>query len=94
MDKITLFPLRIEWDFYTVLGQADWDMDNMSFYWKYLQDTLVEESIIPEDNIKYITFPPSGKLYPVEDWEDRKFIIRFYHDDRSEITKLWKKLWS
>lgn len=91
LEPITVFPLRIEWDFYTIMNKADWDMDNMSFYWKYLQDTLVDQGIIPEDNIRYITFPPSGKFIPVDDWEERKFVIRFYHDDRDEIIKLWNK---
>lgn len=91
MDKITKFPIRIDWDFHTTLNSADWDMDNMHFYWKYLQDTLVEEDIIPEDNIKYITFPPAGRFIPVKEWIDRKFVFRFYKDTRTEIQELWNE---
>lgn len=85
------FPLRIEWDFCSKLNEANWDADNMFFYWKYLQDTLKEENVIPEDDIRFITHPPAPKFIPVDTWEDRKFVVRFYPDDRPKIIKLWKQ---
>jgi hypothetical protein len=97
------FPIRIEWDFYTTVDTPNFDMDNFWFYLKYFLDTLKEgydprdnrkyEPIIPDDNIRYITHPASPRLIPVTDFEDRKFVFRFYRDNRKEILdhNLWEK---
>lgn len=84
---ITRFPLRVEWDVHTTLGTGNWDMSNLSFYWKYLEDALRDPDvgIIPDDNVLHVTHPPGPRLIPIEDWENRKFVIRFYHDDRDEL---------
>jgi len=84
-------PLIITWDFYTTTGKVDWDMDNMFFYWKYLQDVLVNENILPNDTIQYITFPPSGRLRPVKKWSDRKFVFKFYTDSNKELITHFKQ---
>lgn len=89
---LSIFPLRLEWDVYTIVGAKDrWDASNLFFYYKYFEDTMVKEfpsgSLIPDDNIKYVTHPPSPKIIPVDDWENRKFIFRIYHDDRSELRR-------
>lgn len=89
LRTITTFPLIITWDFHTTIGEANWDMDNMFFYWKYLQDVLVDQDIIPDDNIKFITYPPSARLVPVKTWEERKFVFKFYHDERKLIHNVY-----
>lgn len=96
MDQLTPFdpkdfPLKIEWDFYSPVKKADWDLDNMMFYWKYLQDTLVDCGIIPDDTVVYITHPPSPRWFPVEDWKDRRFEFRITSDNRKIITNHHKK---
>lgn len=100
---ITTFPIRIAWDFYTTIGAANYDMSNFWFYYKYFEDCLRDRrelpdgsfkpAIIPDDNIKYVTQPGAPLLCPVEDFEDRKFVFRFYHDLRPEIQRntLWKQ---
>lgn len=102
--KIERFPLRVEWDFYTVVpeeeDQANWDASNFFFYYKYFEDCLFEKEdddgnqllqLIPEDNVKYITQPPGAKIIPIDNWEDRKFEFKFYYDDREELNrKPWK----
>lgn len=94
---ITTFPLRIEWDVYTTVEEnPSWDADNLEFYYKYFQDSLHESEddkgnqiiqTIPEDNVKYIIFPPGPKIIPIDNWDDRKFEFRFYHDDRKELNR-------
>lgn len=79
------YPLRIEWDIYAPIGKADWDVDNLYFYWKYFCDALRNESILAEDNVRFITLPPAPCFIPVESDDERKFVFRFYTDDRECI---------
>lgn len=90
MTPINNFPLCITWDFHTIVGEANWDLDNMFFYWKYLQDTLVDVGIIPDDSIEYITYPPSARFIPVKTWKERKFVFEFYQDERQLIKQVYK----
>lgn len=87
--KFTTFPLRVEWDVYTELEAENWDASNLFFYYKYFEDTLFlpDIQLIPDDCVKYITFSPGIKIIPVDDWEQRKFIFRFYYDDRKELKR-------
>ena len=80
-----LYPLSIEWEFYTVIGKGDWDLDNKWIYLKVFLDTLSSEGIIFDDSIKYITNSPSPMFFPVETKEESKFVFKFYQDDRPEI---------
>ncbi len=98
------FPLRVEWDFYTSLDRINFDLSNFWFYYKYFEDSLHEKKnpvtkeelipILPDDNVQYITHPPGPRLIPVDSFEDRRFVFRFYHDNRIEITKnnVWSNL--
>ena len=92
MRPMTEYPLRIEWDFYTTVDKPDFDLSNFWFYLKYFEDTLTSEKIIPDDNISYITHSASPKLIPVDSFTQRKFVFRFYLDEREEIKNhpLWK----
>jgi hypothetical protein len=87
---ITDFPLRVTWEVHTCLQGVNWDTSNLFFYYKYFEDTLFQEKsqVIPDDSIKYITFSPGVKFVPIDDWEQRKFIFKFYHDDRPELKRL------
>lgn len=95
--KIDKFPLRVTWDLYTTVEDApNWDLFNLFFYYKYFEDSLHEtedddgntfESLIPDDNVKFITWAPGAKLIPVSEWEQRKFIFRFYYDKRNELQR-------
>ena len=95
------FPIRIEWDFYTTVDVANFDMGNFWFYYKYFEDSLHEtedhrgntfEPIIPDDNVRYVTHPPGPRLFPVDDFEDRRFVFRIYSDRRPEL--LQHELWN
>jgi hypothetical protein len=94
--KDSELPLRVEWDLYTTIDGQLFDLSNLWFYYKYFEDCLFEEElpdgtkvtpIIPDDNIKYITQSPGPKLIPVDNWNDRKFVIRFYSDERTTISQ-------
>ena len=96
------YPLWVDWHLYTTIKPRLFDLTNMWFYWKYLEDCLFEtedpdghplDPIIPDDNIKYITKPATAPIFhPIDNWEDRKFIFYFYKDDREEFNnfELWK----
>ncbi len=100
---IETFPLNVEWDVYTDVSNPNWDASNLGFYYKYFEDCLFEsknydgspilykrepvKQLIPDDNIVFITFPPGPKIIPVDNWEDRKFVFRFYYDDREELKR-------
>lgn len=81
ISKLATFPLRIEWDVYTVTDHR-FDMSNLSFYYKYFEDTLVDLGVIPDDSHEYISWPPGPKLFSVATEQERKFVFRFYHDKR------------
>ena len=90
-----VYPLCVRWECHTVIDRNLFDLDNFWFYFKYFQDVLIEdehpdghdlEPIIPDDNIQYVTAPGRPILYPIEDWEDRKFVFEFYRDTRNIIT--------
>lgn len=48
-------------------------------------------SIVPDDNIEFITHPPGPRIIPVDKWEDRKFVFRLYHDNRNLNYPPWNK---
>lgn len=99
MKPITTFPIIMEWDFYSPVD-TEFDMSNFWFYWKYFEDCLFMTDykghditpVIPDDDRKYVTKPAAPLLYPVNSIEERKFVFRFYHDNRKEIQNhpLWK----
>jgi hypothetical protein len=86
---ITKFPLRVEWDVYTDISATNWDASNLFFYYKYFEDTLFMKDVqlIPDDNIKFITWSPGPKIIPIDDWNKRKFVFRFYYDNRDELRR-------
>lgn len=100
MEPFEDYPIQVEWDFYSPV-EVEFDMSNFWFYYKYFEDCLTETEyrgknitpILPDDNRRYVTKPGAPELYPVDDIEDRKFVFRFYHDERKIIQDhdLWKK---
>lgn len=83
MRPITKFPLRMEWEFHTTVTQTNFDLSNFWFYLKYFEDTLVIEGVIPDDSVEFITHAAAPMLVPVEKFGQRKFVFRFFHDDRT-----------
>ena len=92
MRVMTDLPIRMEWDFYTTVDKPNFDLSNFWFYLKYFEDTLVSEGIIPDDSVQFITHSASPRLIPVNKFAQRKFVFRFYHDDRSVLNHpVWDK---
>ena len=52
----------------------------------YYKDEPLQQ-MIPDDNIKYITWAPGPKIIPVDEWKQRKFIFRFYYDKRNRLQR-------
>ena len=87
---IEQYPLKVTWDVYTTVNPKlpNWDISNMFFYYKYFEDCLFDEpKLIHDDNIRYITWSGGIKLHPIDRWEDRKFVFKFYHDRRKELQR-------
>jgi len=92
MKPFQVFPLRVKWEFWTTVDPANFDMSNFWFYYKYFEDTMTAEGIIPDDSVQFVTSPAAPILVPVDDFDDRKFVFRFYQDDRPVLRDhdLWK----
>lgn len=86
------YPLRVEWDLHTIVGKSNFDLSNLWFYYKYFEDTLVNLNILPDDSIRFVSHPPAPRLIPIEKWEDRAFVFRFYPDNRACVRNhpLWQ----
>jgi hypothetical protein len=82
IKPITEFPVCIDCHYYDVPGPANWDLDNKWIYTKVFQDLLVQEGILPDDNIKYVSRAASMEYYPVETTEERKLVFSIYKDER------------
>lgn len=80
------FPLIIRGEVYRPWNPNDrWDVDNMQApYVKAFHDALTDCGLIPDDMALYISGPLSFRFTPADEF---KFVIKFYHDDRS----VWKK---
>lgn len=87
----------------TVEEDPNWDASNLHFYYKYFEDALHEKTdpdkkeplykgkpllqMIPDDNIKYIIKPPGPEIIPIDDWNKRKFVFKFYQHERPELKR-------
>ena len=76
------YPIQISCEMYDVPGKADWDLDNKWIYLKVFQDLLVQEKIIVDDNITYISKAASMEFFPVETTEERKLVFHITSDTR------------
>ena len=76
------FPIQISCAMYDVAGKADWDLDNKWIYLKVFQDLIVNEKLIPDDNIKYVSKAASMEFFPVETTEERKLVFTITTDTR------------
>lgn len=86
------YPVQIKVEVYDQILDPEikdqlWDLDNRFYpYQKAFQDILVEEGIIPEDNIMYITSPPSPQFIPVDRASERALVFKIYKDNRKIVT--------
>lgn len=88
------YPMIVQWDIYTTPDRNgnEFDLDNLWVYRKYFFDSLTDLGIIKDDSISYITSLGGPSLIPVDTWDERKFKIHFYKDNRKVITnhEYWK----
>jgi len=76
------YPIQITCAMFDLPGKANWDLDNKWIYLKVFQDLLVNEGIILDDNIQYISKAASMEFWPIEDEEDRKLVFVITQDTR------------
>jgi hypothetical protein len=89
MEKID-YPVYIESEVHAPFEHRLMDMNNIGYVWdKILTDIMVTEKILVDDSPLHITRPGSAPLYcPVDNFEDRKIVFKFYRDTRKEIELL------
>lgn len=85
VKPITQFPIQIEWEHHELIGVGNWDLDNLWIYNKCFQDALIDNNVIPEDNVMFITKAAAPEIFPVETEEERKIIFKVYLDKRDVI---------
>jgi hypothetical protein len=83
IPPIAEYPVQFEMDLYNVIGEGNWDLDNLWIYTKCFQDLLVEEGIMPDDNIQFVTKPAAPEFFPIADESERKLVFRIYKDERN-----------
>lgn len=82
------YPIVITLEWFAPYSHKTMDITNMySVYQKTFEDTLVNDGILIDDEVKYVTGGFSI-FTPVEKFEDRKFIFTFYQDLRFKQLKL------
>lgn len=89
MSKID-YPVYIESEIHAPYEHRLMDMNNIGYVWdKILTDIMVTEKVLFDDDPLYITRPGSAPLFcPVDNFEDRKIVFKFYKDTRKEIELL------
>lgn len=85
IEPVTSYPVQIKMQLHDIVGPGNWDLDNLWIYNKCMQDVLVDEGILAEDNVMYITAAAAPEFFPVEDEEDRKLVFNIYKDTRDVI---------
>ena len=73
--------IRVFWKMHTVLS-GDWDPSNLFFYYKYFEDTMVDEHKLKNDTYEFVKQPGNAPfISPVEKWDERKFEFYFYYNN-------------
>lgn len=84
--KIELrFPIHIEMDVYCPPRYCDWDIGNLWVYDKVFQDLLVDEGLIPDDSVQYITKSSGPRYIPIINQCDRKMVFTLHEEDNPAI---------
>lgn len=87
IESVKEYPVQIRLQLHDVVGAGNWDLDNLWIYNKCMQDVLVDEGVLAEDNVMYVTAAAAPEFFPVDDEEDRKLVFLIYKDDRDVITE-------
>lgn len=94
MPPIDNFPIIIEWGVIADMHDPEfrWDMSNMWHYYKYFEDNLQKNGIIPNDSKKYVVGAPGPVLYPERGKRD--LLFRIHTDNRHRVINhpYWKYL--
>ena len=83
LEPITKFPIQIDAQIHRPPDTGNWDIDNLWIYIKTFQDLLIDNNIIPDDSVRYITKAPSFEYYPVSEYTDRMIVFILRTDMRA-----------
>lgn len=85
--KVEDFPLQVFWKISKPTA-IDFDISNLWFYYKMLEDCLVDLKIIPNDTFRYISWLSGPKFETCSTEEEREIVLilrpdpRWTHDTR------------
>lgn len=85
LPAITNLPVRIGLELHLPIGDGDWDLDNLWIYNKCFQDAIVDQGIIPDDSIRYLTGSAAPQFVPIQEGETRRLIFTIEPDMRACI---------
>jgi hypothetical protein len=92
ITPITEFPIKFTCTVFREFGRGDWDLDNLWIYTKVIQDLMVDEKIIPEDNVKYISQSMGFKYVPIPPDSTPAMVVEIYKEVDPTILKQYKSL--
>lgn len=81
------WPVKLEAHLYAPPRFCNWDLDNLWIYIKAFQDLLVEQHLVPDDSILYITRSTGFQYTPITDNNERKMQFILTEDDRDKIRR-------
>ena len=79
------FPIQIDMDVYCPPRYCDWDIGNLWVYDKVFQDLLVDEGLLPDDSIQYVTKSSGPRYVPIVHQADRKMVFTLREEDNPTI---------
>ncbi len=91
---IKALPVQIDMEMHDVVGSKNWDLDNTWIYFKCFQDVLVDQGVLPDDNILFVTKAAAPEFFPVQEEEDRKLVFTITTDTREIIqtSEVYKEM--
>lgn len=84
-------PVKVSIEIHTIVGEGNWDLDNLWIYNKVIQDVIAECRFIPNDNINYVTNTGELQFVEIDDIEKRKIVIKIEKDKQNESKRQTKR---
>jgi hypothetical protein len=88
------YPLKVSWSISKPITNEtqEFDASNLWFYYKMIEDLLVDEGILPDDNFRFISWPSGPMLRSCENEEDREIVVTLEPDPRwnPQIRPPWE----
>lgn len=79
------FPIQIEMTVFCPPRYCDWDVGNLWVYDKVFEDLLVDEGLIPDDSIQYVTKASGPRYIPIVNQSARKMVFTLREEDNPAV---------